>query len=289
MSTSPDLPRYAVIGNPVAQSRSPRIHALFAEATGETLIYERLPAPLDGFARTVREFRDAGGLGLSVTVPFKLECLALAPEASERAKVAGAANTLAWHMDHWFADNTDGAGLLNDFARNLDVDVRDRDVLILGAGGAAHGILRPLIAQEPRRLVIANRTPDKAFALAALFAGHTGRSASALASTIADLRGQRFDIVINSTSASLGGAASGDAMHLPPALFAPGALAYDLTYGPASAAFLGWAAREGAARCADGLGMLVEQAALQFELWRGILPATDPVLAHLRAELGAGQ
>jgi shikimate dehydrogenase len=286
MSTSTPLPRYAVIGNPVAHSKSPRIHALFAEATGESLTYERLPAPLDGFARTVREFRDAGGLGLSVTVPFKLECLALAPEASERAKVAGAANTLAWHVDHWFADNTDGAGLLNDFARNLDVEVRDRDVLILGAGGAAHGILRPLIAQEPRRLVIANRTPDKAVALAALFAGHTGRSHSAVASTIAGLQGQRFDIVINSTSASLA-AATDDAMPWPGTLFAPGALAYDLMYAAAPTAYMRWAARHGAARCADGLGMLVEQAALQFELWRGILPATAPVLAQLRAEIQA--
>ena len=289
MSLSSTLPRYAVIGHPVAHSRSPRIHALFAAATGQALTYERLPAPLDGFARTVREFHDAGGLGLSVTVPFKLECLELAASASERAHSAGAANTLAWRDGAWFADNTDGAGLLNDFARHVGIDDRGRDVLVLGAGGAARGILGPLIAQGPRRLVIANRTPEKAAALAQLFAGRAGRGTVVSTLSFAALAGQRFDIVINSTSASLGGSASGDAMHLPPALFAPGALAYDLTYGPASAAFLGWAAREGAARCADGLGMLVEQAALQFELWRGVLPATDPVLAQLRAEIGAGQ
>ena len=288
MPVSSPVPRYAVIGNPVAHSRSPRIHALFAEATGENLVYERLPAPLDGFAETVRRFRDGGGLGLSVTVPFKLECLALAPEASERAKVAGAANTLAWHMDHWFADNTDGAGLLNDFARNLAVDVRNRDVLILGAGGAARGILRPLIAQEPRRLVIANRTHDKAIALATLFAQHTGRSTAVQASPIVDLYGRQFDIVVNSTSASLGHGVAADAgAPWPPTLFAPGALAYDLVYAAAPTAFLHWAARHGAARCADGLGMLVEQAALQFELWRGVLPATAPVLAQLRAEIQA--
>jgi shikimate dehydrogenase len=286
-SATSAIPRYAVIGNPVAHSRSPRIHALFAEATGERITYERLPAPLGGFAQAVREFRRAGGLGLSVTVPFKLECLALAPEASERAKVAGAANTLAWHGEHWFADNTDGAGLLNDFARNLGVDVRGRDVLILGAGGAARGILRPLAAQEPRRLVIANRTPDKAIALAALFAQHTGRSTTVLASPIVDLRGQRFDIVINSTSASLGGAAADAEAPWPPTIFTPGALAYDLVYAAAPTAFLRWAAQHGAARCADGLGMLVEQAALQFELWRGVLPATGPVLAQLRAEIRA--
>ena len=167
---TPAIPRYAVIGNPVAHSRSPRIHALFAAATGQQLTYERLLAPLDAFAQTVREFRGAGGLGLSVTVPFKLQCLALAAEPSARARTAGAANSLAWRGDHWFADNTDGAGLLNDFARNLAIEVRGRDVLVLGAGGAARGILGPLIAQGPRRLVIANRTPDKAIALAALFA-----------------------------------------------------------------------------------------------------------------------
>lgn len=286
MSASSPVPRYAVIGNPVAHSRSPRIHALFAAATGQQLTYERLPAPLDGFAETVRQFRSAGGLGLSVTVPFKLECLAFAKAASGRAQTAGAANALAWRGDHWFADNTDGAGLLNDFARNLAVDVPGRDVLVLGAGGAARGILGPLIAQRPRRLVIANRTPDKAIALARLFAEHARGSTTVLASPIAELHGQQFDIVINSTSASLGGGADAD-VPWPPTLFATGALAYDLVYAAAPTAFLRWAAHHGAARCADGLGMLVEQAALQFELWRGVLPATGPVLAQLRAEIQA--
>jgi shikimate dehydrogenase len=288
MPVSSTVSRYAVIGNPVAHSRSPRIHALFAASTGQHLTYERLLAPLDAFAQTVRQFRSEGGLGLSVTVPFKLECLALAPEASERAKVAGAANSLAWHGDHWYADNTDGAGLLNDFARNLAVNVRGGDVLVLGAGGAARGILSPLIAQGPRRLVIANRTPDKAIALASLFAEQAAGSTTVLASPIGELRGQQFTIVINSTSASLGATAVADAeVPWPPTLFAPGALAYDLMYAAAPTAFLRWAARHGAARCADGLGMLVEQAALQFELWRGVLPATGPVLAQLRAEVQA--
>jgi shikimate dehydrogenase len=289
MPVSSLVSRYAVIGNPVAHSRSPRIHALFAEATGQQLTYERLLAPLDGFAQKVREFRGAGGLGLSVTAPFKLECLALAAAASERAQTAGAANTLAWRADHWFADNTDGAGLLNDFARNLAIDVQGRDVLVLGAGGAARGILGPLIAQGPRKLVIANRTPDKAIALARLFAQQAGGSTSVLASPIAELQGRQFDIVINSTSASLGGGtmAADAAAPWPPALFAPSALAYDLMYAAAPTAFLLWAARHGAARGADGLGMLVEQAALQFELWRGVLPATGPVLAQLRAEIQA--
>jgi len=251
------------------------------------LRYERLLAPHDRFAATVREFREEGGLGLSVTVPFKLECLALAATASVRAQRAGAANTLAWRGDHWFADNTDGAGLLNDFARNLGVDVRGSDVLVLGAGGAARGIMGPLLTLEPRSLVVANRTPDKAAALAALFAGQRGASTAVVAEPFAALRGQRFSIVINSTSASLDAAAADDHAEAPwpPTLFAPGALAYDLVYASAPTAFLRWAAHHGAARCADGLGMLVEQAALQFELWRGVLPATGPVLAQLRAEI----
>lgn len=288
MPVSFPVSRYTVIGNPVAHSRSPRIHALFAEATGQQLTYERLLAPLDGFAEAVRRFRSAGGLGLSVTVPFKLECLALATAASSRARRAGAANTLAWRNDHWFADNTDGAGLLNDFAHNLAIDVRGRDVLVLGAGGATRGILGPLLAQGPRKLVIANRTPEKAVALARLFAVQAGGSTTLHASPIAGLHGQRFAIVINSTSASLGPATAADApAPWSPGVFAPGALAYDLVYSATPTAFLHWAAQHGAARCADGLGMLVEQAALQFELWRGVLPATGPVLAQLRAEIQA--
>jgi shikimate dehydrogenase len=288
MPVSAPVSRYAVIGNPVAHSRSPRIHALFAAATGQSLTYERLLAPLDGFAESVRAFRRTGGLGLSVTVPFKLECLALAESASVRAQAAGAANTLAWRGDHWYADNTDGAGLLNDFARNLAIEVHGRDVLVLGAGGAARGILGPLIAQGPRRLVIANRTHDKATALATLIAEQASGSAMVVATPIAELQGQRFAIVINSTSASLGHAAGeGAEPPWPPTLFAPGALAYDLVYAALPTPFLRWAAQLGAARCADGLGMLVEQAALQFELWRGVLPATGPVLAQLRAEIRA--
>ena len=286
MPSSSPLPRYAVIGNPVAHSRSPRIHSLFAAATGHQLTYDRLPAPLEGFARTVQAFRDAGGLGLSVTVPFKLECLALAGQASERARAAGAANTLAWRDDHWYADNTDGAGLMNDFARNLALEVRGRNVLVLGAGGAARGILLPLLAQAPRRVVIANRTPEKAEALAAMFAPGAGATTTVLALPHAALAQERFDVVINSTSASLAGPAAADAgAPWPPSIFAPGALAYDLMYAAQPTAFLRWAAAHGVARCADGLGMLVEQAALQFELWRGVLPATGPVLAQLRTEI----
>ena len=290
MPSTPQLPHYAVIGNPVSHSRSPRIHALFAAATGQQIVYDRLPAPLDGFAATVRAFRAAGGLGLSVTVPFKLECLALADVASARAGWAGAANTLAWHDDHWYADNTDGAGLLNDFARNLAIDIKGHEVLILGAGGAARGILGPLLAHAPHSLTIVNRTHDKAVALASLFAPSAAEPASVLAVPVAELRGRKFDLVINSTSASLTPADAGHPHGVSPwpdGLFAPGALAYDLMYATEPTSFLRWAAGQGAARCADGLGMLVEQAALQFELWRGVLPATAPVLAQLRAEIRA--
>ncbi|MEO8132510.1 MAG: shikimate dehydrogenase [Betaproteobacteria bacterium] len=276
--------RYAVIGNPVAHSRSPRIHALFAEATEQRMTYERLPAPLAGFVQTVREFRSAGGMGLSVTVPFKLECLAFAAAATERAQAAGAANTLAWRGDHWYADNTDGAGLENDLARNLAFDVGGRDVLVLGAGGAARGILAPLLAGGPRRVVIANRTPEKADHLATQFREQLREPTRLFASPLGALHDEPFSIVINATSAGLG-ADGADVPWWPPGIFARDALAYDLMYASTPTPFLRWAAGHGASRCADGLGMLVEQAALQFQLWRGILPATAPVLAQLRAEL----
>ncbi len=283
MSPSPAVDRYAVIGNPVAHSRSPQIHALFAGATAQAIAYERLPAPLDGFVDTVRRFRAEGGAGLSVTVPFKLECLAFADEVSPRAKIAGAANTLAWRDGRWFADNTDGAGLEADLTRNLGAVVRGRDVLVLGAGGAARGILAPLLAQGPRRLVVVNRTHDKAVRLAESFAARADPATTLEACPLDRLDGQRFAIVINATSASLSGSHAD--IDLPDRLFGDDALAYDLMYAAEPTSFLRWAAAHGAARCADGLGMLVEQAALQFQLWRGVLPATGPVLAQLRAEL----
>ena len=277
------IPRYAVIGNPVAHSRSPRIHELFAAATGQRLTYERLHAPLDRFEETVRQFHAQGGWGLSVTVPFKVECLTFADEIGERARIAGAANTLAWRGDGWFADNTDGRGLDADLARNLQVEVRGRDVLLLGAGGAARGILAPLLDLAPRRLIIANRTHDKAVLLADAFSRRAAGATTLTALPCTTLGDRRFDIVINATSGSLSGATTG--LSLPPRLFARDALAYDLNYAATPTPFLRWAAPHGAARCADGLGMLVEQAALQFQLWRGVLPETAPVLAQLRAEL----
>lgn len=265
--------RYAVIGHPIAHSKSPAIHTAFARQTGQDIVYEAILAPLDGFAAAVAAFRAAGGKGMNVTVPFKLEALALADEPSERARLAGAANTLRFDADGMFADNTDGVGLVRDLAGRLGVVLAGRRVLILGAGGAARGVILPLLEEKPALAAIANRTPEKAAALAARFASFGNLAAGGFD----DFAGGAFDVVINATSASLGGAG----LALPTGLFAPGALAYDMVYGQGETPFLRAARRLGAARVADGLGMLVEQAAESFFLWRGVRPETAPVLAML--------
>ena len=270
------IDRYAVVGNPVAHSKSPTIHTAFAQATGQALTYETLLAPRDGFVATVERFVSEGGKGLNVTIPFKLEAFALARERSARAAAAGACNTLAWRGDHWFGDNTDGAGLLRDLVHNAGATIAGRDVLVLGAGGAARGILLPLLREAPRRLVIANRTHSRAVELAAAFAAMgpvTAVAPSALA-------GQRFDIVINATSIGLGSEVPRDLW--PSGLFAPGGFAYDLVYANATTPFLAWAAEQGVTRTADGLGMLIEQAAESFVIWRGVRPNTAPVFALMR-------
>jgi shikimate dehydrogenase len=262
--------RYAVIGNPIAHSKSPRIHALFAAATHQDMVYEALLAPLDGFAASVRDFVAAGGRGANVTVPFKEEAFRLATRLSERARAAGAVNTLAFEGDDIFGDNTDGTGLVRDLTANLGAAIAGRRVLLLGAGGAARGVILPLLAERPAALTIANRTADKALALAGAFPGCAACGLDGLA-------GREFDLVINATSAGLTGGVS-------PRLtfaWAPGALAYDMMYGRDSD-FLRQAQAAGA-RCADGLGMLVEQAAEAFFVWRGVRPDTVPVLAELRS------
>jgi len=266
---------YAVIGNPVAHSKSPQIQAAFARATGEDLVYERLQAPLHGFAATVAHFAAEGGKGLNVTVPFKLEAFALADALSDRARFAGAVNTLRRDGEWWYGDNTDGVGVVRDLTHNLHVQLAGRDLLVLGAGGAARGIFGPLLAERPRTLVVANRTAAKAQELARLFAPHGPISASETAA----LAGRRFYVVISATSAGIGGDA---AMAWPTELFAADALAYDLVYADVPTPFLRWARTHGAARTADGLGMLVEQAAESFLLWRGVRPETAPVYAMLR-------
>jgi shikimate dehydrogenase len=272
------MDRYAVIGNPVAHSKSPLIHAAFAKACGHDIVYERLLAPRDGFAAAVRRFASEGGLGLNVTVPFKLEAFGLAREHSERARAAGACNTLAWRGDHWYADNTDGAGLMRDLTHNRGATVTDRDVLVFGAGGAARGILLPLLALNPRRVVIANRTQIRAVELAAQF----GDRGALTASLPAQLAGQRFDVAINATSLGLG-ATVPDGFWLP-GLLNEGAVVYDLVYADQETPFLRWAAEQGVPQRYDGLGMLIEQAAESFALWRGVRPDTSSVFALLRPQ-----
>ena len=277
------MDRYAVIGNPIAHSKSPQIHAAFARQTGQALIYEALLAPLDGFAYTVARFRAQGGRGLNVTVPFKLEAFALAERHTPRAQLAGAVNTLAFGPDGILGDNTDGAGLVRDLGANLHFALAGRRILLLGAGGATRGALLPLLQSRPASLTIANRTLARAEELVALFAPHAGDSALA-ASSFEALAGHRFDLVINATAASL----AGELPPLPPGLYGDGALAYDMMYGRDPTPFMQSALGDGAARVADGLGMLVEQAAESFTLWRGVRPDSAPVLAELRRQLGAG-
>ncbi|HMY49271.1 MAG TPA: shikimate dehydrogenase [Rhodocyclaceae bacterium] len=275
------MDRYAVIGNPIAHSKSPRIHALFAAQTAQALSYEALLGPLGAFAATVDAFRAAGGRGLNVTVPFKLDAFAYATRRTPRAEAAGAVNTLAFGPDEVLGDNTDGAGLLRDITVNLGCPLTERRVLLLGAGGAARGSLLPLLLTEPARLVVANRSSAKAVALAAEFARLPSCAVAVKLEGcgFADLAGAQFDVVINATSASLGDAAP----DLPAGLYAPGSLAYDMMYGKGDTPFLAAARAQGAGRLADGLGMLVEQAAESFALWRGVRPDTAPVLAALRA------
>jgi shikimate dehydrogenase len=266
----PDL--YAVIGNPVAHSQSPLIHAAFARQTGQDLVYERLLAPKDAFAATLRAFRARGGRGLNVTLPFKGEAFRYATMLSERASAAQAVNTLKFERGVTFADNTDGAGLVNDLLHNLGCAVSGRRILLLGAGGAARGVIAPLLLQRPAQFALANRALDKALRLAQAFPGLLE------ASSYAALAGRQFDLVVNATSASLAGALP----PLPPGVFARGALAYDMMYGKGETPFLAFARSEGAALLADGLGMLVEQAAESFFIWRGLRPDTAPVLRLLR-------
>jgi len=272
--------RYAVIGNPVAHSKSPLIHAAFARATGADLSYVALLAPLDGFARTVRAFFAAGGRGANVTVPFKQQAFELADEAGPCAQAARAANVLSMRGGRLVADNTDGIGLLRDLKANLGCAVQGRHVLLMGAGGASWGVAGPLLEERPALFSVVNRTRDKAVALAQHFAA-SGAGCTPEALAYEELPGRRYDIVINATSTGLHGTMPA----LPPDLFAPGALAYDMVYGRTTP-FLQFARLHGA-RVADGTGMLVEQAAESFYLWRGVRPETAPVIALLRGEAGA--
>jgi shikimate dehydrogenase len=261
------MDRYAVIGHPIGHSKSPRIHALFAGQTGQALRYEAVLAPLDGFSATVRDLVAQGYRGFNVTVPFKGEAFALADTLTDRARRAGAVNTLRVEDDgRLLGENTDGAGLVTDLTRNLGMELRGRQIIMLGAGGAARGVLAPLLAQAPAALHIANRTGSRAAQLARDFADLGPVTGGDLDS----LQGRRAHLVINATSAGL----DDQVPPLPDGLLYPDADCYDMMYGDQPTAFLRWAARHGAARAADGLGMLVEQAAESFALWRGV-PAAD--------------
>jgi len=269
------MDRYAVVGNPIAHSKSPQIHEAFARSTGQAMTYERILAPIGGFAEVAEKFAREGGKGLNVTVPFKLDAFAVAHTASERAQAAGACNTLKRDAGGWYADNTDGAGIVRDLTANLHVRIEGADVLVLGAGGAARGILLPMFACKPRSLVLSNRTQEKADALVAKFRDRGPVSAA----RPAEIEGRTFDLVINATSAGLEGET---AWLWPAGIFRPGAFAYDLIYGNGSTLFLRWSQAQGVSRTADGIGMLIEQAAESFLLWRGVRPETAPVFELLR-------
>jgi shikimate dehydrogenase len=271
---------YCVMGNPVEHSKSPWIHARFAQLTGNELHYARRLVPLGEFPQAVREFRSEGGKGCNVTVPFKFDAALLATRLSGRAQLAQACNTLRFDGSEIFADNTDGVGLVSDITCNAGVGLAGRDVLLLGAGGAAAGVVGPLIEALPRRIVVANRTRSRADVLIErhlpLAAQHGVQLEAPDIHTVRD----GFDIVINATSSSLAGAS----VPVPPSVLKPQALACDLMYGPAAQGFTDWAARHGAV-ARDGLGMLVEQAAEAFLVWRGVRPPSAQVLAELRATL----
>jgi shikimate dehydrogenase len=268
--------RYAVIGNPVAHSRSPWIHARFAQQTGQAITYEAILAPQGGFPAAVAEFRANGGKGANITLPFKEEACVLAEDLSERARAAGAVNTLLFSDSGIRGDNTDGCGLTRDLSLNCGFTIRGRRVLLLGAGGAARGVLLPLLFERPAVLVVANRSIEKARRLAALLPAEHASAASVC--TYGELSGESFDLVVNATSAGLANLA----LPLPPHLFLPGSLAYEMVYGRETP-FMRQARADGAGRISDGAGMLVEQAAESFFLWRGVRPQTTPVLADLRA------
>ena len=274
MSTSSN-DRYAVFGHPVSHSKSPAIHKLFAQQFDFEIDYQAIDVETGKFAETVFAFRDQGGKGCNVTIPYKQEAWALATERSGRAELAGAVNTLKFEPgNRILGDNTDGIGLLRDITINLDQPLYSKRVLVIGAGGAVRGILGSLLEQAPKSLVLVNRTVSRAEELATIFATVGPVTPCGFDA----INNQRFDVVINGTSASLGG----ELPPLPEKLFTRDSLAYDLMYSDQPTIFMQWAAAQGATRVADGLGMLVEQAAESFDIWFGLQPRTAPVIASLR-------
>ena len=280
--------RYVVVGNPIAHSRSPWIHAEFARATGQVMRYERqlvAREPAAAFGRFVAEFVAAGGRGMNVTLPFKERAFEVAVRHSDRARLAGAVNTLVVREDGLFGDNTDGAGLIADLRGRLGFDLRGRSVLLLGAGGAARGVIMALLQAGAAALTVANRTPARAQELAEQF----NSSQASVQQGLAQIRpvaldaASEADVVINTTSSGVLNAP----LTLPAGLFRHCAMAYDCVYGAHPTAFLRQAGDGGAGALSDGLGMLVEQAAESFLIWRGVRPLTAPVLTMLQAALAA--
>lgn len=269
--------RYAVIGNPIGFSKSPYIHSTFAQATGQDIDYTAIEGPLGGFAAAVDAFRAAGGKGLNITAPFKLDAFAYANERSERAQLAGAANAMKFEGSRVLAENFDGVGLVRDVTHNLNTPLKGKRVLLLGAGGAARGALLPFLEQAPAELVIANRTVDKALELAKIGAAKGNVRGCAYT----ELVGQTFDVVFNATSASL----RAELPPVPASVFANCGLAYELAYGKGLTPFLRLAQNAGVKQLADGVGMLAEQAAEAFVWWRGVRPDTRAVIEKLTVAL----
>jgi len=271
------IDRYAVIGNPIAHSKSPSIHAEFAKQTNTKLIYTAELVKIGEVKSFIDKFSNENGKGLNVTVPFKQDAFQLATQLSERAQRAGAVNTLKITGDTIFGDTTDGVGLLNDLVKNHKQQLKNKNILVVGAGGAVRGVLEPLLLESPASLVISNRTIEKAQQLAKDFT----RFGNISACGFADLKGKQFDIIINGTSASL----SGNLPPLPENLFSENACAYDMMYAAKPTPFMQWATKQGVKNCFDGLGMLVEQAAESFYIWRKKRPETQGVIEKLRKEI----
>jgi len=271
------LDSYAVIGNPISHSKSPLIHAAFSQQTNQSMQYDAILSPLDGFQATVEKFRQQGGKGLNVTVPFKLEAYRLVTHLTERASIAQAVNTLKFENNEILGDNTDGSGLVRDIEWNLDTLIAGKRILLMGAGGAARGVILPLLQQKPSVLAVANRTLDKARALQQQFTSHGNITSGDMMS----FSNENFDIIINATSASLHDAIP----ELPAHVFVDNLLTYDMMYRHEPTPFLKFAQQNGAQRIADGVGMLVEQAAESFFLWRGIRPQTKSVIALLKSQI----
>jgi shikimate dehydrogenase len=280
MSPAPD--RYAVLGNPVAHSQSPFIHAEFARQTGQNIEYTRVLCAMDGFADAVRAFAESGARGCNITVPFKFQSAALARQVTPRAALAQAANVLCFDSEGWLADNTDGIGLVRDLQKNAGITLAGRRVLLIGAGGAGAGVLGPLTEARPAQIHVANRTPDKAAALVQRHAALAAACGVALSAGGLDDAGAAYDVVLNGSASSLRGVAA--PVH--ERVLKPGTLALDLMYGDAAHPFMAWAEARGAVP-RDGLGMLVEQAAEAFFIWRQVMPETAAVLQRLRRHLDA--